>query len=481
LKSSGRKIEHTKIKRLALTFIITNDFPKVIEYKSEYVVIGKLGKEYRYSLMLPPLTKEDIDEAGLVKKMVVDTISTSNIQNNIIMFDTVKSIAANLIGNKVSSIPYLIAHDITKHGPFSVIMDNREGIEEILVNSPKSNLYVYHSKYGYCKTNLRFCEEGAFRFMINKLISNTEKELNDNSPIIDAHMKDGSRVHAQTKPYSVEGGIASIRLKPKKSIGIKKLMESTDISVDELAYIWMALDSSLNIIMAGAPASGKTTLLKAICSFIPRFERIIIIEEDINELSGFGEFYNVVNLKGSSFKNHISLEKQVLNSLHLRPDRLIVGELRGKEAREIMFGANIGVPFITTMHSNSAEEAITRLKTKPMSVENSLISMIDLVIFLKREQNKRGIESIIEYRWGKDADTINPIKEYEAHTIFWKDKQGLEELRNSKVIEKFATLEFITKKKAIDEMIKRSKYLSKILGISEISEDKYIDRYGDLE
>lgn len=481
LKISDHKIRQTEIKRSALTFTITNDFPKTIEYKSGDIVIGKIGREYIYSLMLPPLTKSDIEEAGLVKKMVVETISTSNMQNSSIMFDTVKGIAANLVKNNVSPISYLIAHDITKYGPFSIIMDNREGIEEIVVNSPKSNLYVYHSKYGYCKTNLKFCEDGAFRFMINRLISETEKELNENSPIIDAHMKDGSRIHAQTKPYSVEGGIASIRLKPKRSISIKKLIESANISVDELAYIWMALDSSLNIVLAGAPAAGKTTLLKVICSFIPRFERVIIVEEDISELSGFGEFYNVVRLKGSSFKNHTSLEKQVLNSLHLRPDRLVVGELRGKEAREIMFGANIGIPFITTMHSNSADEAITRLKTKPMSVEDSLISMVDLVIFLKKEHNIRKIKSITEYRWGKDADTADPIKEYETHEIFQKSKQIPEELQRSKVIERFAALEFITKKKAVIEMSRRTKYLSKILKISEIEEDEYIDRYGDLK
>lgn len=431
--------------------------------------------------MLPQLTKDDIEEAGLVKKIVVDTISASNIQNNNMMFDTVKGIAANLIKNHASPIPYLIAHDITKHGPFSIIMDNRDGIEEIIVNSPESNIYVYHSRYGYCKTNLKFCKADGFRFMINRLILDTEKELNENSPIIDAHMYDGSRVHAQIKPYSVEGGVASIRLKPKESIDIKKLIESGNITTEELAYIWMTLDSSLNIVLAGAPASGKTTLLKAICSFIPRFERIIIVEEDVSELSGFGEFYNVVRLKGSSFRDHTSLEKQVLNSLHLRPDRLIVGELRGKEAREVMFGANIGIPFITTMHSNSAYEVITRLKTKPMSVEDSLISMIDVVIFLNKQEKKRSIDSILEYRWGKDADTTDPIKEYETHKIFGKSKLISEELEKSKVIEKYASLRFITKKKTVTEMTKRSRYISKLLKIPKVVDCEYIDRYGDFE
>ncbi len=480
LKISENRIGQVESKHLNLTFSITDDFPTSIAYKSGDIVIGKRGKEYLYSFMSPKLTKKDMEEAGLVKERVVDTLSSSSIQNNSIMFDTVRGIAANLVKNTASPLPYLIAHDIIKQGPFSIIMDNRDGIEEIIVNSPESNIYVYHSEYGYCKTNLRFCGGEEFRFMINRLIADTEKELNENSPIIDAHMADGSRVHAQTKPYSIDGGVASIRLKPKKHIGIKSLVESNNLLANELAYVWMALDMSLNIVLAGAPAAGKTTLLRAICSFIPRFDRVITIEEDVSELSGFGEFYNVVRLKGSTFKGHTSIEKQVLNSLHLRPDRIIVGELRGKEAKEVMFGANIGIPFITTIHSNSAEDAITRLKTKPMNVEDSLISMVDVVIFLKKERDERRIESIVEYRWGKDADTSNQMNEYETSRIFWKGKCIIEELQKSKMIERFASLEFTTKKKAVAEINKRTMYLSKIIETTEIAEDEYIDKYGGI-
>ncbi len=463
-----------------LTFCITDDFPKEILEREGDITIGRSSRRNVWSVMMPPMSKRELQDASLVKSRVVDMISSSGATDKKSFFETARSIASNISKENANSVPYAVAHDVAGYGPFSIILDNSNGLEEIMVNSPTSNICVYHSKYGYCTTNLRFLGEDGFRFMINRMISDTESELNSSSPIIDAHVGDRLRIHAQTRPYSIGGGVASIRLRPKRLVGINDLIKSGTATPEEMAYVWMAMDSGLNIVIAGAPASGKTTMLRAIGAFVPRFDRVITVEEDVSELYGFGNFYNVVQLKSSTLERRVSTGRQVINSLRLRPDRLVVGEVRGSEARDIMFGANIGVPFITTMHSSSAEETITRLKTKPMSVDDALISMLDVVVFMGKAGGARRVDEIAEYRWGKDGDTADVMNEHETHRIFSRSAMLKPELVGSKMISGFAALNILTRKEAALELSKRARFLSEIPEGTESNCADYIERYGEL-
>ncbi len=462
-----------------LTFIITDKHVDEIIESNGSVAIGRTKNDYFYLCMMRSTDRSDIENGAHVKWSVIDALSKLSFDKSGDLFNTVKSMAANMC-EAGSSIPYMIAHDIGGFGPFSVILDNRDGVEEITLNSPTSDIVVYHSKYGFCTTNLRFSGEDKFRFMINKLISETRKELGSGSPIIDAQIWDGSRVHAQISPYSISGGVASIRLRPKDSFGFEKLLESRGISPEEMAYIWMALESRTNIIIAGAPAAGKTTLLRCMIRFTPRYERIITIEEDTSELVGFSNLYNMVQLKGSTDVESVDIARQTVNALHLRPDRLIVGEIRGGEAKEVFFGANLGVPFITTMHSNSAKEVITRLRTKPMSVDDALINMIDVIIFMRRRGVCREIDSIIEYRWLKNDETDVIGDGFETRVIFENHTPNKENIADSKVTRNFGKENGMSKKMAIAEINRRAKFVSNFVEGSGVSETDYIESYNGI-
>ncbi len=252
---------------------------------------------------------------------------------------------------RANFLAYLVAHDTVGYGPISILLEDKQRIEEIEINAPNAPINIFHVDYGRCSTNLRFRNEEGFRHNLNKFIYETDKELGEDSPIIDAQVGD-ARIHAQMKPYALSGGAASIRLANNKLIGFDYLIKKGTLDFEMLAYLWLAIDAKMNIVIAGSPASGKTTMMSALFAFVSRLDRVVTIEDDINELKVKLDINNSVALYGSHYKNKTNTREQVINALRMRPDRLVVGEVRGEETRERFSGATLGMPFMTTMHSN---------------------------------------------------------------------------------------------------------------------------------
>ncbi len=453
-----------------LSTVITKEYPDSILSKSGEAVIGEKDGKMLYSIAVPPLGHGEESEACTVKERIISSGVTLCV-NTSESVALVKGIAASMTGN--ASVQYIVAHEIAGCGAFSMITDSRDGIEEIMVNAPTENILVYHSDYGLCRTNLRFTSEDKFRFMINRMIYKTDnREFGADVPIIDAQAYDGSRVHAQSRPYSSSGGVASVRLMRKRGIGIKELLENQSATPDELAYLRMAIESGCNIIFSGSPGSGKTTMLRACVKFMPPGERIITVEEELGELTGFTDLYNMVQLKGYGKTGKGSLQDQVINALRLRPERIIVGEIRGSEARDIFFGANIGIPFMTTLHSNSAADVITRIKTRPMEVDPALVCMLDVCVFMGMSNGKRTIEEIVEYKWGQNAESEGLVN-LEILPLF---KNGVQSkgIGASKVFARFRDMNVLGKSEGMERFRRMSEQMRNICDIGEMSEEHYI-------
>ncbi|MEM3241292.1 MAG: type II/IV secretion system ATPase subunit, partial [Candidatus Micrarchaeaceae archaeon] len=377
----------------------------------------KTGNAYAYVIGygLEPINKYELKEAGIAKLHVINELAIGSEEISMRLFEKAKDIAFKALSEKLgaqraSFISYLIAHDTVGYGAVSILLEDRSKLEEIEINSPTAPILVHHSEYGLCHTNLSFASASQFKRVVNKMAYEAEKELNDSSPIIDVQIGN-ARIHAQIKPYAQSGGAATIRLASANSVGIDYLLKRKSASEEELAYMWLAVDSKVNVLISGAPASGKTTLLSALMSLVPKYQRIATIEEDINELKAEVDFNNVVALYGSRYGG-VSAREQVINALRMRPDMLIVGEIRGEEAREMFAGANLGIPFVTTMHSNEGGiEILKRLLVKPMNVDPIALSMLDVALYMKQiDISRRVLSGIYEYKWLSRAETESGIE-----------------------------------------------------------------------
>ncbi len=371
--------------------------------------IVRSGNSFTYSIGDRAPERADVVAMEYAKAAVIGKLSASREAAEGATIDLAREIAcAQMLGmmepERARRLSYFVAHDTVGAGIFSILMEGRDEIEEIEVNSPASPVAVYTVEYGRCMTNLRFADENAFMHSVNKFIMESEKELGEESPIIDVQVKD-ARLHAQTRPYAAAGAAASVRIGKSKSSGMLALLKGGTLEAEALAYLWIAVDAGMNMVVTGAPASGKTTLLRALVGLVPRQSKIVTVEEEVGELSGEGPLFNVAALYGSR-DGAANTRAQVINALRMRPDRIVVGEVRGEETRELFAGSGLGIPFITTMHSAEEELAtVKKLLIRPMAVEPRALSMLDVSIHMRQSGiRSRLVSKVCEYRWLSRAE-----------------------------------------------------------------------------
>jgi type IV secretory pathway ATPase VirB11/archaellum biosynthesis ATPase len=478
IKLIGRsKKAELEVQRERLSFIIENFGGKPIEEINSIIPrsIIKEGQSYRYVLHDPAKgpNKISMDLIEIAKDKVINMIADGDEDIGLNMLEKTRSLASTqlqILGTEYNlGVSELIAHDIVGYGPISILMEDKSNIEEIEVNSPESTIDIYHAVYGRCHTNLKFKGYAEFIMTINRFAYACDKELNSINPILDAQLGD-ARLHAQMKPYAVNGASATIRIGGSKEVNLSRLYRSGTADSDMLAYLWLAMDSRMNIIIAGAPASGKTTLLNSILAFTQRTKRIITIEEDVNEFRFNSNVINIVPLYGSRL-GKISTRSQVINAMRMRPEILVIGEIRDNETNELFSAAGIGVQFLTTMHSNDADMAILKkLTLKPMEVDSRALSMLDICVFMSQNiEGKRHIEKISEYAWLSRAESepnqnvMESGDSVEIQNVINDGKFDKKLFMLSKVISKYSDLFGLTKQNALKEFERRSSFLSKQL------------------
>ena len=325
-----------------------------------------------------------------------------------------------------------LLNDIIGYGPLEVLLQD-PAVSEIMVNGPYK---VYVEKQGkIVLSDVVFKDNEHVMNVIDRIVSTIGRHIDESSPMVDARLQDGSRVNAVIPPLALAGPTLTIRKFSKTPITVEQLLDFGSLSSKMVFFLEACVRGRLNIIVSGGTGSGKTTLLNVLSSFIPDNERIVTIE-DAAELQ-LGQDHVITlesrpaNLEG---KGQVSIRDLVKNSLRMRPDRIIVGEVRSSETLDMLQAMNTGHDgSLTTIHANTPRDSVSRIETMILmsgmdlpvkAIRDQVVSAVDIIIQQSRLQDgTRKVINITEIN-GMEGDTILMQDIFRFHTDGELDNRG---------------------------------------------------------
>lgn len=337
----------------------------------------------------------------------------------------------------------LIDDEVNGYGPINELLTD-DNISEIMVNGPK-DVYVEIDGKIVKDSSVSFINDEHILRTIQRLIGPQGRTIDGTNPMVDSRLSDGSRINAVIPPLSVNGPVITIRKFKQNMTNVEDLLRVGTITAEMASFLECAVRGKLNIIVCGGTGSGKTTLLNILSSFIGNNERIITIE-DAAELKLSQE--HVINLETRTMNYNsesiINIRDLVINALRMRPDRIVVGECRGKEAFDMLQAMNTGHDgSMTTLHANSCNDALNRLETMVLmsgidipikAIREYIENAINLVINIERmHDGKRKITNISEVvNIEGDMIKLNTIFEFKQKGLTASGEENGEFIKNTK-------------------------------------------------
>src|SRR5512138_926265 len=326
-----------------------------------------------------------------------------------------------------------IAAEILGFGPLQPLLED-DTITEIMVNGPK-NVYV-ERKGKLHRVPVTFENNDHVMRIIDRIVAPLGRRIDESSPYVDARLPDGSRVNAVIPPISLVGPVLTIRKFSRNPITVEQLIQFGSITQEAIQFLKACVEARLNVLISGGTGSGKTTLLNVMSGFIPNDERIVTIE-NAAELQLRQE--HVVTLESRppniEGRGEITIRDLVINSLRMRPERIIVGECRGGETLDMLQAMNTGHDgSMTTAHANSPRDTLSRLETMTM------MAGMDLPVRAIREQVSSAIDLIVQQERMKDGTrkvtTITEVSGMEGDVVTMTDIFVFEQtgMENGKII-----------------------------------------------
>lgn len=412
------------------------------------VIIQKTQEGLVYHIELPKLYEPTVAMLDYIRNELL-SLSTFGV-GEIIEKKSIEKIkaefiklASNIIKEKLPNIKkdiedFLIGnliHDMLGLGKIEYLI-NDINLEEIVLIGSKEPVRVYHKKYGWLKTNILIKTEEEIINYSNIIGRRVGRQISVLNPLLDAHIITGDRANAVLYPISHKGNTITIRKFARDPWTIIDLINNKTCTVEIASLLWLAMEFEMNIIFSGGTASGKTSFLNACLLFIPPNHRIISIE-DTRELILPDFMYwcpLVTRTANPEGKGEVTMLDLLVNSLRMRPDRIILGEMRRKAEAEVLFEAmHTGHSVYATLHADTAAETADRLTNPPISVPANLLKAINLNVVMFRDRrrgirrvsqigefivSRDGVNANIMYRWVPDRDEI---KKHNDSVSFFED------------------------------------------------------------
>lgn len=341
-----------------------------------------------------------------------------------------------------------------------------ENIEDISCDGTNVPIYVYHrnADIGSVKSNVVFEDDDILDAFVRKLAQRCGRSISMANPLLDGSLPDGSRVQATLgTDIARRGTNFTIRRFTDEPLTPVHLMEYGSVDAEMFAYLWLCVENGLSILVAGATAAGKTTLLNSLSLFIRPELKVVSIEDTPELRLPHPNWVPEVAREGFGFGEHdtgqVTLDDLLKESLRQRPDYIIVGEVRGEEAYILFQQIATGHPGMSTIHASSMEKIMDRLTTKPIDLPPSLIENLDLLLFAKRTRRKgsyiRRVDSIYEFiRYDKDQG--RPV----VNKVFdWQARDDTFDTNKSTILSEIAESHGRTVKEVQEEVVRRKKVL----------------------
>lgn len=365
-------------------------------YSYVRILYNSIYNEYLYEVIEPPLNIAEAKMYSTIKNQVTDLIDYKVFNNDLerenylidLMNEIIHKSETSVSEETLAKFTYYIKRDFEGYGPIQVPMLDPE-VEDISCDGTNIPVYIYHRKYESLRSNLKFENDDALDNFVIWIVQKSGRHISIANPMVDASLPDGSRLQATLGKYVTKRGSSFTirRFKPNPFTPLD-LIKFKTMSREMMAYIWLSVENGISMIIAGGTASGKTTTLNATLLFIPPQAKIVSIE-DTRELNlpqenwipglvreGYGEFNPVTGKRAGE----IDMFDLLTAALRQRPQYIIVGEVRGKEAYTVFQAMATGKTCYTTFHADDVKSLVHRLENEPINLPRALLTSLDVVL-----------------------------------------------------------------------------------------------------
>lgn len=333
--------------------------PDTMEDKSKEEIIEQKCREYVYTY----------EQANIVVEKVINVLSE---------YTPIQSVQGSGINeSSFQKVVYFIIRDYVYYGKLTPLVVDKN-IEDISCNGPNNPVYIYHKQYGDLMTNVAY-EDQQLNSFVRSLAQKSGKHISKSNPEIDGNLPNGYRVQLTLGDEISEGSNFTIRRFNDEPLTPVDLIKYNTFSVEQMAFLWLAIENRSSLIFAGGTASGKTTSMNAVSLFIPPRKKIVTIEDTREIELPYSNWIKSTTRDSIAGKGEIGMYELLKNALRQRPEYIIVGEVRGDGAETLFQAMNTGHTTYSTFHADSVDQAINRFTERPINVPKNMIQGLDLM------------------------------------------------------------------------------------------------------